>query len=88
MIAKKRTVDVNGTFSFERLKPDRTRLRITLTGIDWDAEKYPTMIRRLQEEIERQLFIKAGDTLGERGPVTEEPAPATEEPTEEPAPAD
>ncbi len=66
MLAKKRMKEINGTFSFERLKPERTRLRITLTGVDWDVDKYPPLIRGLQEEVERQLFIKAGDTLGER----------------------
>ena len=46
------------------LGPERTRLRISLRGIGYDANTYPVLIRRLQEEIERQLFIKAGDTLG------------------------
>ena len=75
MLARKWTKEVNGTFSFESLKPERTRLRITLTGIDWDADKYPKLIRGLQEEVERQLFIKAGDTLGERAAAAEESAP-------------
>jgi hypothetical protein len=64
MIARSRMNDITGTLSFEPLKPERTRLRITLTGMKWDAEKYPVVVRDLQEEINRQLFIKEGDTLG------------------------
>ncbi len=63
MIAKSRHKDVDGTLSFESLSPERTRLRISLMGVNYDEKTYPVLVRGLQEEIERQLFIKAGDAL-------------------------
>ena len=62
-LAKTRKNEIEGTVALQELKPDRARVRISLKGIDWDTTKYPELIRSLQEEIERQLFIKAGDTL-------------------------
>ena len=50
--------------SFEQVGDEKTRVRVTLTGVDWDAEKYPVTIRTLQEEMHRQLFLKEGDKLG------------------------
>ena len=64
MMAKRDWREVTATLSFEDVAAKRTRVRITLTGIDWDAEKYPVTIRRMQEEMNRQLFIKGGDELG------------------------
>jgi hypothetical protein len=64
VIARSRWKEVDGNAAFEKLGPERTRLRVSLRGIPHDAEKYPVRIKRLQEEIERQLFIKEGDTLG------------------------
>ncbi len=55
--------EVRGTVSFERLKPDITRVRIALSGMKRDTEKYPAVIRALQEEIERQLFMKESATI-------------------------
>ena len=49
--------------ALQELKPGRTRVRITLKSVNWDTTKYPKLIRSLQEEIERQLFITAGNTL-------------------------
>lgn len=63
-LARTRMVETRGTVSVEGLKSAGTRVRITVNGIDWDTKKYPVLIRSLHEEIERQLFIKAGDTLG------------------------
>ena len=58
--------DVRGTVSFERLRhPVTTRVRIALSGITPDAKNYPALIRDLHEEIERQLFIKEGATIGD-----------------------
>ena len=62
-IAKSRHKDIDGTLSFERLSPERTRLRISLVGVNHDEKTYPVLVHGLQEEIERQLFIKEGDTL-------------------------
>lgn len=63
MIAKRDWQEVTGTLSFEGVAAEKTRVRITLAGVDWDEKKYPVTIRRLQEEMNRQLFIKEGDTL-------------------------
>jgi hypothetical protein len=63
MIAKRSFREVTATLSFEAVAEERTRVRITLTGVDWDAEKYPVTIRQMQEEMHRQLFIKEGDKL-------------------------
>jgi hypothetical protein len=64
LLARRRMKEVTGNLSFERLGEDRTRLRISLVGVVWDATDYPVLIRGLQEEVNRQLFIKEGDTLG------------------------
>jgi hypothetical protein len=63
MKAKRTYRDVRATLSFEAVGEEKTRVRITLTGVDWDAEKYPVTIRMMQEEMHRQLFIKEGDKL-------------------------
>ena len=59
-LARTRKNEIQGTVALQELKPERTRMRITLKGMDWDTNKYPAVIRSLQEEIERQLFVKAG----------------------------
>lgn len=64
LIARGDWKKVRGTASFESLKEEATRVRIALTGVTRDVEKYPALIRELQEEIERQLFIKEGATIG------------------------
>jgi hypothetical protein len=64
MIARGRRYEIEGNVSLEEVGSERTRSRISLVGIDHDVESYPVRIRDLQEEIERQLFLKAGDTLG------------------------
>ncbi len=56
--------EVHGTVSLERLKPDITRVRIALSGMTLDTEKYPAIVHRLQDEIERQLFMKESATIG------------------------
>jgi hypothetical protein len=61
--AKRSWKDVKATLSFEAVAEERTRVRITLTGVDWDADKYPVTVRQMQEEMHRQLFIKEGDKL-------------------------
>jgi hypothetical protein len=63
MKAKRTWRDIKATLSFEEVGEEKTRVRITLTGVDWDAEKYPVTIRQMQEEMHRQLFIKEGDKL-------------------------
>ena len=50
---------MTGTVALESLGSDQTRGRISLRGVAWDSETYPTQIRRLQEETERQLFLRA-----------------------------
>ena len=62
-LARTRKNEVEATVALQKLMPNRTRVRITLKGKDWDTTKYPKVIRSLQEEIERQLFLTAGDTL-------------------------
>ncbi len=62
-LAKTRKNELKATVALQELKPDRTRVRITLKSVNWDTTKYPKLIRSLQEEIERQLFITAGNTL-------------------------
>ena len=64
-LSRTRMVAIVGTVALQKLKPERTRVRLTLSGVDRDADKYPVLVRSLQEEIERQLFIKAGDKLGD-----------------------
>jgi hypothetical protein len=65
MKAKRSYRDIRATLSFEQVGEEKTRVRVTLTGVDWDAEKYPVTVRTLQEEMHRQLFIKEGDKLGD-----------------------
>lgn len=62
-LARSRMTETEGTVAIQDLKPERTRVRITISSIEWDTKKYPALIHGLQEEIERQLFMKAGDTL-------------------------
>ena len=64
-LARTRMVAIEGTVALQKLKPERTRVRLSLKGVDWDADKYPVLVRSLQEEIERQLFLKEGDKLGD-----------------------
>lgn len=64
MIARNSWDEVGGNVSFEQLGPERTRLRISFRDMSHDAKTYPVLIRRLQQEIDRQLFMKEGDTLG------------------------
>ena len=62
-LARTRKNEVEATVALQELKPNRTRVRITLKSVNWDTTKYPKLIRDLQEEIERQLFITAGNTF-------------------------
>lgn len=62
-LARTRMEETEGTIAIQELRDDRTRVRVTLTGIPWDTNAYPLVVRSLQEEIERQLFIESGDTL-------------------------
>lgn len=59
-IANTRFKAVKGTLAFEALGELRTKTRVTISGIPADTEKYPVVIRDLQEEIGRQLFIQVG----------------------------
>ncbi len=63
LIAKGSSQNLEGNLSFEELSEERTRLRVSLRGVPHDAESYPRRVRGFQEEIERQLFVKGGDTL-------------------------
>ncbi len=63
-IAKGRWDEVEGNIAFEKLGPERTRARISIRGLGYNADTEPVVIKRLQEELERQLFIQEGDTLG------------------------
>ncbi len=67
----RRMTKVSGTSVFEDLGAERTRVRIALVGVPWDTEHYPVMIRRIHEEIARQLFLRAGEGLAERDAETE-----------------
>ena len=62
-LARSRMIETGGTVAIQNLKPERTRVRISISRIGWDTKKYPALIRTLQEEVERQLFMQAGDTL-------------------------
>jgi hypothetical protein len=63
LIAGSTYAALQGTVSFDALAPERTRIRVTLSGVPWDVETYPVGIRDLQEEVERQLFIREGTRL-------------------------
>ena len=59
--AKKDLILVHGTFTTQALGESRTRTRITLNGIPQSADSYPVIIRRIHEEVERQVFLRAAD---------------------------
>lgn len=62
--ARDEIAEIEGNVVLQDLGQDRTRVRITLAGLERDAGRYPLMVRALQEEVERQLFLHEGDTLG------------------------
>ena len=59
--------EIEGNVSFDRVTENQTKVRITLNGVSWDIETYPPTIRRLHDEMERQLFLKTGGTVGAVG---------------------
>lgn len=59
-LAQTEHFNARGTMSFEPLGEMSTRMRVTLHGVTWDTERYPVIIRSLQEGVGRQLFIKRG----------------------------
>ena len=63
-LARTRT-ETTGSVAFDVLGPDLTRTRISFVGMAWDSETYPVRIRRLQEEIDRQLFLREVQALAD-----------------------
>ncbi len=82
-IARNRYDEIQGTAAMQALSPEETRVRLTLSGVSKSAATYPLMIRPLQDEIERQLFLRYGDhvppAVGAPPPVEAEPAGESEE---------
>ena len=65
--ARDSVVNERGNVSFKELAARSVRFRISLHGVEWDTEHYPYTIRRLHEEVERQLLLQ--DT----GPLSRSP---------------
>ena len=79
-LARKQTRETRGPVFFEALGPERTRVRIHLMGGSKHSEDYSVQVRRLQEAIDRELFLKEGEELEAGSPPEDLPAAPT--PTE------